>query len=475
MSAHPLVCWLLVLSTAALPVATEPAAAEPAAGVTQLALSDALVLALQSNPRARLAESSVTMAEIRTDLARSTTRPEISLSGQFVRNDAEVSFGSDEDRVTILPENDWTYQVNLRQPIYAGLRELRVYQQAQLDINRAEFGLSAVQQQLLHRVASDYFDLLAAQELIEVETGNVELAVHRLDQTRDFYDVGEITYADLLRAQAGAKAAERRLVVARGQRRLAEGNLRRNLAFEEGRLDGEIEAVAPSQTLQPLDSEAKLIDFAEQFSPRLRQLQLGVDIAELEIRKQKGRSLPVVFLEGGWVRQKSGFPTDEFGFVSLNVEVPIFQGGSVRYRVLEAEQARQSAALRVEDETRQLREDVRAALVEVETAQAVLALALEEREASQRQYDETFELFRNQESTALDLESAENSLADAARRLVVAELNLETRRLDVWYLTGGLRHAMEAAGLLPRTAPTSDLPSSSDTTPTPTDDPRDLQ
>lgn len=434
----PLVSILFLALGLALGPVAAPAAAE------RFTLEEAVARAIAANPQLEGARAQVDAAEARRLISLAAVFPKINLSGDYTRNNEEVSFGSGSDTRVILPKDDWGVTLSLRQPIFAGLREKRAYEQSKLARAQLEAGLSDTQAALVLRVANNSLAMLEAEALVGVEQRNLELAERRKKQSGDFFEVGEVTRVDVLRAEAALKGAERRLVAARSDRERAAGELRADLA-----LDGPIEIAPPGEFLPALPELAELVRQALDGSHQLRQLRLGVESAELEVKKQKGARLPVVFLDGGMIWQASTFPSDEYSFLTLNFQVPIFTGGELRGRIREAEANLRLARARLEDFERNLREDVSNSWRDVNAARTVLALSREELAVTEQQYQESFALYQAQEAIALDLENSEIALADARRRVASAEVAVQNLELRTFYLTGtlGPRLLRASAGL----------------------------
>ena len=417
---------------ALLVVLTGAVAAEPVA--TPLTLEQAVARAIEANPGLAGARAQVDASAARRLISLAAIFPKLTLTGDYTRNNKEVSFGSGPDARVILPKNDWETRLSLRQPVFAGLREQRAYHQAKLQTAQLEAGLTDAQAALVLRVASTCMTLLENDALIGVEQRNLDLANRRKQQSTDFFEAGEVTRVDVLRAEAAVKAAERRLVAARADREQAAGRLRLDLA-----LDGPIDIVPPGEFLPELPELPALIEKALATSPLLEQARLGLKSAELEIKKQKGARLPLVFLDGGMIYQASTFPADAYSFLTLNLSVPIFSGGELRARIREAEANRRVAQARLDDLERSLREDVGDTYRDVITARTFLDLSRQELEVIEQQYQETFALYQAQEAVALDLENAELSLADARRRVASAEVAVKNLELRAFYLTGSLQ------------------------------------
>lgn len=425
-----------MITSLAIPVASmaQEAAAPPAAAPVTLTLEEAWARALKDSLAVGRARAEVGFAEAQKKGAFSLVLPRVSASANAVRNSDEVTFGGGGDSRTILPRNDWSLRVTLFQPVFAGLREKRGYDQAKEGIESARQGLRASEDETLLRVAADYLLVVFGDALMEVERRSVELAEKRKKQAADFYEAGESTRVEVLQAEAALKAAERRLVTARQGRDRAAGGLRVELG-----LAGEVRVQEPEGSLPPLAPEAELIAQALEARPDLRRAQSAVTIAALEVQKQQGAYLPVLTADAGYVRQRTTFPKDEYGFAALRLTVPLFQGGEVGARVAAARERRQQAELALEEARRQVKEEVRTALLDFQAATTSLALAEEQLAAAQAQYEQVFDLYRSQEATALDVEAAENGLGDARRAAVTERLQRKLAALRVRFAAGSLK------------------------------------
>lgn len=412
---------------------------EPA--TRQLTIEEAFARAVSENASVASAEIDRERADEQVRYFRSFVFPRLTLSGAYTYNSKEAAFGSGADRRVIQPQEDWTARLGFRQPIYAGAREWRAYAQAKVGVDKADSTIAEVANQVLLGVGLDFLSAVEAQALVEVEQQNVALSERRREQSQAFFEVGEVTQVDVLRAEAAIQAARRQLVAAEGELGKAQGRLRLSLL-----LDGDLEVVPPGSFLPPMPDEAALQAQAADNNPGLRQAGLDLQVAELEVKKQKGGALPVIYADGGWQQQKRDFPTASNFAISLNVQVPVFLAGEVSSQVAEAQQKLQLARIRLDDARRRLREDLHAALLDVDTARRVRALARDELRTAEAEHTQAFELYRAQESTALDLGAAELALADARRNAVTADINVQRSELRAWYFAGALRAAFVPQG-----------------------------
>ena len=420
------------LARAQAPAATPADASRPA-----LSFEGALRRALDANTRVGQARAEVGAADAQRRIFLSYVLPRIGATGGLVRNSEEVAFGGADFQRIILPLNDWSLRLTLQQPVFAGLREQRAYQQAKEGVRAAEQGVRGTEDRILLRTASDYIQVVGGDALVNVERQTLALARDRLREARDFFEAGETTRVDVLRAESAGKVAERRLALARRDRGAALGRLRIDL-----NLDGDFEVSEPSLSLPARPDEALLLQQAAETRADVRQAKSALRIAELEVSKQKGAYLPTVTADAGYVWQKTAFPTDRYGYAALRFVVPIWQSGEIASRVTLARERERQASLSLEEQLRTVQEDVRRALLDFETATTSLALSEEQLRAAEAEHAQVADLYRSQEATSLDIQSSETNLSEARRAVVVSRLARLLSELDVYFAAGDLKSAV---------------------------------
>ena len=420
------------LARAQAPAATPADASRPA-----LSFEGALRRALDANTRVGQARAEVGAADAQRRIFLSYVLPRIGATGGLVRNSEEVAFGGADFQRIILPLNDWNVRLTVQQPVFAGLREQRAYQQAKEGVRAAEQGVRGTEDQILLRTASNYIQAVGGDELVRVEEQTSALARDRLREARNFFEAGETTRVDVLRAESAVKAAERSIALARRNRDAALGLLRIDL-----NLDGNFQVSEPSLALPARPDEALLRQQAEETRTDVRQARSALRIAELEVSKQKGAYLPTVTADAGYVWQKTSFPTDRYGYAALRFIVPIWQSGEIGARVAFARARERQAQLVLEEQRRAVQEDVRRALLDLETATTSLALSEDQLRAAEAEYQQVFDLYRSQEATSLDIQSSEANLNDARRAVVVSRLGRLLSELGVYFAAGDLKSAV---------------------------------
>ncbi len=404
---------------------------------TRLTLQEALTRAVQVNNTVERSRAEVSVANENRKFLLSSILPQINATGSTIENSTQVSFGSGTDSRVILPARDWNYRIVLSQPVFAGLREKRAYDQAKLGVANAQQGVLGTEDAVLLRVASNYFGVVDADARINIENQNIALAQKRLEQANAFYKAGEVTRVDVLRAETAIKASQRLLALAQQNRDEAVSRLRADLD-----LDGAIAVDRPANPLPALPDETTLISRAEDRRPDVVQAENNVKAAELEIQKQKGFWWPVVTFDAGYINQKSAFPASKYSYGAFRFSVPIWDSRQTSSRVAQAREREIEAGLSLQDSKVAAREDVRTAMSAVRQSETALQLAKDQLAAAEAEYQQAFELYRAQETTSLDLAASETSLAEARRAVEEETLNHDLAQLRVWYAAGALKDAV---------------------------------
>lgn len=421
-----------------------------AAGRTQepaqtLTLQQALRRALEANAGTATARSQIAASEAQVRQVRNSILPHFDLDTAVTRNSNEVAFDVNGFRAIILPRNDWSARLNFSQPIFAGRREFMTLQQGRLSVNNAQAGLRTAEDAVLLSAASNYLGIVQGETLVDVERKNLELAERRRTQAQAFYEAGEQTKVDVLRAETDKKAAERALAAAQQSRDLAASRLRLDLALDQ--LPGApLQVQSPDLRFPQLPAADALVAQAEANRPAVQQADLRYQIARLETSKQRAARLPTVKAEGDVLTQRTSFPADKTAALTIRLTMPVFDSGEIAAKVAVAREQEKQAEIALAEAKRQVREDVLQALLDLQTAEKDLALAKDQLAAAEAEYSQSFELYRAQEATSLDLQTSEAALASSRRAVANGTVNRDLAELNVWSAAGTLKNLILSEG-----------------------------
>ncbi len=246
------------------------------------------------------------------------------------------------------------YELSLTQSIYS-YTNWKKFNKAKEEIKRVDAELDAVEQDLLLRVAERYFAALAVQEdYISIESEKLSVE-HHLKVVKAKRKSGQARQTDVLDAQARFMQTLSRELEIRSRFKDALEMLREMTGSAPGALNllGDLPLRAP----EPADPEAWFAQ-AKEFNPEIKVRQFAAGAAEKEVKARKGGHYPTVDLEityGNETKEGTvfggGSEIDET-IIALNVNVPIYAGGSVSSRVREAAQLHNRAKDELELEYR---------------------------------------------------------------------------------------------------------------------------
>jgi outer membrane protein len=360
--------------------------------------------ALQSDPLIHEAEARRMAALELAPQARGSLFPQITAGGSWYQGNSENlqqeaiqdSAGNIIGFNTVDADSEFDgfgWNAELRQTLFrwdqfVGLK------QAGKQVAKAEVDFEAAQQDLIVRVVTRYFEVLAAEDrLTSIHADRLAIA-RQLEQAKQRFEVGLIAITDVQESQAAYDQsianeiqAKRELATARYFLREITGEYISTLSAPGENL--------PLVSPNPAD-EASWIDLAMAQNLSLVSSRFDEEIARDEISFRRTGHYPTVDLVanydtsdtdvsnvtiGGILSPNPNFPTGQTqDSISIQFNVPIFQGGRTTSRVREAvylHRASREQLQRVARETeRQTRDAYLGVLSEISRVNA-LAQAVE--------------------------------------------------------------------------------------------------
>ena len=389
-----------------------------ATGVAAETLESALARAYGNNPDLNAQRANVRATDENVARAKSGYRPQVNASADVGRSYTEVdrggAGGSNISRLT--PRG---VGVELQQNLFNGYRTENSVRQAESGVLSARETLNTNEQDILLNSATAYMNVLRDTAILDLQRNNVEVIDEQLRQTRDRFNVGEVTRTDVAQAEA-------RLAAGRSQQSQAEANLRTSIAQYRQFVGVEPRQLAPGRPLDRL--LPKSVDAALQVAlnghPAVKAAQHLVDAAELQVKIEEGALAPQVGVRGS-VTQR--YDNQLSGDRALNAQVvaqltvPIYDGGLA---YASTRQAKEQAGQRRLDAD-WIRDQVRAAVVSswglLEAARAQILAAQSQIDAAETALSGVREEARVGQRTTLDVLNAQQELLNARVNLITAQ------------------------------------------------------
>ena len=413
-------------------------AASPS-GVSAETIASAMARAYGGNPTLNSQRASVRATDENVPRAKSGYRPRVSATA-----DAGVEYnrfvtpgqGGAGDNVTESTTFPRGVGLQLDQNIFNGRRTSNSVRQAETQSLGARENLRNTEQNVLFDGATAYMNVLRDTAILNLQRNNVEVLEEQLRQTRDRFNVGEVTRTDVAQAEA-------RLAGARSQVSLAEANLRTSIARFRQVIGVEPRELAPGQPIDrlvPRTIEAALA-LAQDQHPAIHAALHGVDAAELQVKITEGELFPTVGLRGALSqRYDSQVRGDELFNATVvgSISIPIYEGGEVYARTRQAKET--VGQRRIEADS--LRDQVRAAVFsawgQLESAKAQIIASQAQVAAAEVALNGVREEARVGQRTTLDVLNSQQELLNARVNLITAQRDRVVASYAVVQATGQL-------------------------------------
>jgi outer membrane protein len=268
------------------------------------------------------------------------------------------------------------YGIDLKQNLFRWQNWVAL-QQADAQVAQAEADYQAAQQDLIARVAQRYFDVLAAEDDLDAQRGNLESVSRQVEQAEKRYQVGLIAITDVQEARAAHDSGAAAVIASKRQLASAEESLRE---ITGDGFDSLARPVEPFELTTPdPSSEDRWVEMALQQNLSLVSSRLAADIARENVSSARGGHFPTLDLVASRYKMTSdgdyiNANNTPYGTTSLDqyqntigiqFSIPIYSGGMVSSQVRQAVYQHRAAKERLERVARQTEHDARDAYLGV--------------------------------------------------------------------------------------------------------------
>jgi len=248
------------------------------------------------------------------------------------------------------------YSIHLTQPLYRRDRWVAL-DQANTIVNQSDSVFAFAGQSLMLRIAVRYFGILSAADSLTFAIAEQDAFGQQLEQSQQRFQVGLIAVTDVEEAKAGFDLARAQVIAAEN----ALDNAREALREVTGMYVKSVARLGDGLSLQmpaPDNIDAWTKTALKQNLELRGQHQL-TERARLEIQRIEAGHVPTLDLVGLINRSKSnggftGGSNTKTYTISLQLQVPIFQGGAVVSRTRQSRHLYQQAL----DEQERIRRSV---------------------------------------------------------------------------------------------------------------------
>lgn len=314
--------------------------------------------------------------------------------------------------------------------LFNGLRNMNNLQRAKLNEVANQYRLDDLVDDIRLNVANAYLQVLSNKESLKVFRAQYAVTEQDLIRTRELVESGVSPRGDLLEIEATAANQEQQIVNAQGLLTLSLINLAQMLQITDYQNFQIAEVDYQVPTTEVLENSPKAIyEKAASFRNDIRFSESRVDLAEKDLTIAKGARYPTL---SGFFNYNTAYSdqNDVFGdffdqlyifdgiSYGLQLNVPIFNGFSVRNSIDRSGIELEKARLQLEQDKLDLETTVNQAYVDVQNAAKTYEAAQKTLEARRLAYDYSRERFDVGLMNAFDYSQAQARVDNAEAEVI---------------------------------------------------------
>jgi outer membrane protein len=375
---------------------------------------------------------------------RALILPTLNLTGAATRSRFDV----DSSDPSISPSftrssNSASYTLTFTQPLYRA-QNLIQYEQAEFQVRQAEATFGLAYQDLVIRVAQAYFDLLGAQDTLNLVRAQKAAISEQLAQAKRNFEVGTATITDTHEAQA-------RFDLSTAQEIAALNDLeskRHALQQLTGKAYPDVKPLRADIKLSPPNPNemGAWVQLAEKQNYSVQQSEAAAEVAAREARRSSAAHRPTLDIVGSVGQSTdSGTVTNSVGRdittaqIGLQLALPLYQGGSLSSKEREAAALSLKARDDLENSRRQAALSARQTYLAVSNGIAQIGALEQALISSQSALDSNRLGYEVGVRINIDVLNAQQQLFSTRRDLAVARYNTITNQLRLKAAAGSLR------------------------------------
>ncbi len=319
--------------------------------------------------------------------------------------------------------------LNLSQTLFDGGRTGAAVRQAESGIEAARASLRLAEQAILQNGATAYMNVLRDTAVLGLRKNNIAVLERQLRQTRDRYDVGEVTRTDVAQAEATLAQARTEFYGAQAQLKSAVANYRQIIGSEPKNLQ-------PAQAVDALlpRSLDQAVAAAIMEHPGVVAALRQVDAAEHAVSAAEGALAPTLSVGAQVGQQYDSFlgspgTRQLSASASGQLNVPLYQGGAEYASIRQAKEQLGQARFNADLQRDSVRASVVASYGQLETARASILSSQAAVKAAEMALQGVREEAQVGQRTTLDVLNAQYALLNARVALITAQRDRDRRLL----------------------------------------------
>ena len=407
-------------------------------------ISGALALAYMGNPDLGQQRAATRAADEVVSKANSGYRPTVAGSANLGYQRVEGTLFTQNVKSNTFPN---TAGITITENLFNGNQTTNGVKQAESQVFQSREQTRNTEQNTLLNGATAYMNVLRDTAILELNKNNITVLEEQLRQTRDRFNVGEVTRTDVAQSESSLATARSNYFTAQANLATSIANYRQIIGVQPQRL----EAARPIDALLPATLNTA-VDVALAENPQVQAAFHAVDAAELQVQLNEGMLYPKVDLVGGVQQsnEQQGLPDYRVFNASVvaQLSVPLYTGGATFASIRQAKELLSQARLQADLQRDMVRANVVSAWGQLEASKAVIRSAQASVKASEIALDGVREEAKVGQRTTLDVLMAQQTLLQSRVSLVTAQRDRVVDSYAVFSAVGRLSAANLALNVI---------------------------
>jgi len=386
-------------------------------------LEGSLVQSYQNNPVLNAQRAALRATDEGVGIALSGYRPRVTATitqgASAVQQGARsgtTGVRSTSPNAALVPQS---YGITATQTLYNGNQTGNRTRQAESQVSAARETLRLTEQTVLLNAATAYMNLLRDTAILDLQKRNVEVLQEQLRQTRDRFNVGEVTKTDVAQAESRVAAGRSSMLGAESNYVTSRATYRQVVGIEAGKL-------APGSPVDRLSPRTlpSAVEQGRVENPNVTAAALGVDVALLQVKINEGALYPTVSVAGSVTQSMdtSAILPSQFVYTALGtVSVPLYQGGSEYATIRQSKETLGQRRMDLDTQRDSAQQSVVQSWGQLEAAKAQIIATQAQVTAAETALNGVREEARVGQRTTLDVLNAQQELVNARVALVTAQ------------------------------------------------------
>ena len=385
-------------------------------------LESALIQAYQNNPTLNAQRAAVRATDEGVPQALAGYRPRVSATGSVGQIYTDLTNRSPLGGPNTTIQDSFVASslgLTTTQTLFNGFQTTNRTRQAESQVFAARETLRVTEQTVMLNAATAYMNLLRDTAILDLQRRNVEVLQEQLRQTRDRFNVGEVTRTDVAQSESRLAAGRSQVLTAEANQKTSAAVYRQVVGVNPGRLT----AASPVDRFSPA-TQAASINAGTSQHPNVVNAQYNVDAATSQVKIAEGALLPNLSLQGNVTQNWMPSVNIDKQFTAsalAQVTVPIYQGGAEYAAIRQAKETLGQRRIDLDTSRDQVRQTVVQSWGQLDAAKANIEATQAQVQAAEIALNGVREEARVGQRTTLDVLNAQQELVNARVSLVSAQ------------------------------------------------------